>query len=54
MNQNEEDMSLYRVWPGGTVQSVDDGRPYEWMSDDYMTLWAIDEDDAWIKYKQIG
>lgn len=40
-------MTQFRVWPDGTCQCVDDGEPpYEWMSDDYMTVWATTEDEA--------
>lgn len=53
MNQNEE-VFLYRIWPDGTVQSAEDGDPYEWMSDDYMILWAINEEDARHQYNMIG
>jgi len=36
---------LWRVWPDGTVQL--DGDPdYPWMSDDYSTVYADDEEDA--------
>ena len=36
----------HRVWPDGTVQSSEDGAPYSWMSDDFMTIHAADEDEA--------
>lgn len=36
----------FRVWPDGTVQAVSDGEAYEWMSDDYAVVWAVDEDEA--------
>lgn len=48
------DIYLYRVWPDYTVQLVADGRPYEWMSDDFVTLWATDEEDAIRRYNQYG
>ena len=38
-------MNLYRVWPDGTVQDADD-EPYSWLSDDYMLVHALDEDNA--------
>lgn len=38
--------SLYRVWPDGTVQDVDEGEPYPWMSDDFLLVIAPDEDAA--------
>jgi len=36
----------YRVWPDGTVQSVEEGAAYTWMSDDYMRVEATSEDGA--------
>lgn len=36
---------LFRVWPDGTVQHVDEPRHLH-MSDDYVFVWAADEDDA--------
>jgi hypothetical protein len=36
----------YRVWPDGTVQCVEDGEPYGWLSDDYRVVMAADEADA--------
>ena len=36
----------YRVWPDGTVQSVEEGAAYTWMSDDYMRVEATSEDEA--------
>ena len=41
-------MIEYRVWPDGTVQEASEP-PYEWMSDDYATVWATDEEDALAK-----
>lgn len=38
--------STYRVWPDGTVQATEDGEPYSWMSDDFMEVDAMDEDEA--------
>ena len=38
-------MSLYRVWPDGTVQYAVD-TPHVHMSDDYTEVWAEDEDAA--------
>ncbi len=35
--------SFFRVWPDGTVQAVEDGSPYSWMSDDYMVVEARSE-----------
>ena len=37
---------LYRVWPDGTVQGVEDGAPYSHLSDDYELVFAVDEEDA--------
>lgn len=39
-------MSTYRVWPDGTVQDVEEGDPYSWMSDDYQLVLAGSEEDA--------
>lgn len=36
----------YRVWPDGTTQLVEDGPPYEFMSDDYIIIAAYDDADA--------
>ena len=36
----------YRVWPDGTVQSVEEGAAHTWMSDDYMRVEATSEDGA--------
>lgn len=36
----------YRVWPDGTVQSLEDGEPYSWMSDDYEVVDAHSEEEA--------
>ena len=38
----------YRVWSDGTVQEAHE-TPYNWMSDDYQTVEAEDEDDAYAK-----
>ena len=43
------DQSEFRVWPDGTVQAVEDGPPHEWMSDDFMRVWAYNEDEALAK-----
>lgn len=37
---------LYRVWPDGTVQEVDDGEPYSHMSDDFKVVLAEDGTEA--------
>lgn len=39
------DHELFRVWPDGTVQHVDEPR-HTHMSDDYAFVWAFDEDGA--------
>ena len=39
------DMTLFRVWPDGTVQEAD-RVAYPWMSDDHALVWAYNEDDA--------
>lgn len=36
----------FRVWPDGTVQCVDEGDAYAWMSDDYWLIEAADEETA--------
>ena len=36
----------YRVWPDGTVQAVEEGAAYTWMSDDYMRVEATSENEA--------
>ena len=41
-----EATGTYRVWPDGTVQSVEEGAVYTWMSDDYMRVEATSEDEA--------
>lgn len=43
-----DSMVEYRVWPDGTVQEASI-EPYPWMSDDYTTVWAADEEDALAK-----
>lgn len=52
MSYEAEELFLFRVWPDLTVQLYDD-LPYEWMSDDYVTLWARDESHAIDKYLSI-
>lgn len=37
---------IYRVWPDGTLQSVEEGAPYSWMSDDFVLISAADEASA--------
>lgn len=39
------DMTLFRVWPDGTVQEADEAA-YPWMSDDHALVWAYNEDEA--------
>lgn len=39
------DMTLFRVWPDGTVQEAD-RVAYPWMSDDHTLVWAYNEDEA--------
>lgn len=38
--------TFYRVWPDGTLQSVEDGPPHSWMSDDFVLIGAADEQSA--------
>jgi hypothetical protein len=40
------DKAQFRVWPHGTVQAVDDGEPYDWLSDDFAVVWAYSDEDA--------
>ncbi len=42
----DDTVARYRVWPDDTVQAVEDGDPYYWMSDDFVVVWAEDESDA--------
>ncbi len=44
--KTQDDQIAYRVWPDGTVQATEDGEPYSWMSDDFMEVDAMDEDEA--------
>ena len=44
--RRHHDEIQFRVWPDGTVQSVEDGEPYSHMSDDYALVWAFYEDLA--------
>lgn len=46
-----ESVNTYRVWPDGTVQDVEDGVPYSWMSDDYALVQASSEEDAAVSAK---
>ncbi|MCL2874732.1 MAG: hypothetical protein FWF12_00260 [Betaproteobacteria bacterium] len=43
---NKKQKVAYRVWPDGTVQSVDDGSAFDWMSDDYAIINANSEEEA--------
>lgn len=40
------DQVQFRVWADGTVQAVEDGEPYSWMSDDFMVVWAYSDEEA--------
>ncbi len=42
--------AAYRVWADGTVQAVEDGQAYNWMSDDYAIVGAESEEEAVEKY----
>ena len=42
-------MNPYRVWPDGTVQAKEDSPAYSHMSDDYLVVYADDEDDALLR-----
>lgn len=48
-----DDDHPFRVWPDSTVQDSDD-EPHDWMSDDYMIVWARDEADALTRFKEAG
>lgn len=39
-------MTRYRVWPDGTVQDVEDGPAYTFMSDDFMLVEAETAEEA--------
>lgn len=41
-----EGLITHRVWPDGTVQSTEDGAPYSWMSDDFLLVNAVSEEQA--------
>lgn len=43
----------YRVWPDGTIQCVEDGEAYTWMSDDFIVVRAESEDAAIIKFSDM-
>lgn len=40
------DQEQFRVWPDGTVQCRDEGEPHSHMSDDYVLVWAWDDEEA--------
>ena len=45
-----EALEKFRVWPDGTVQQVSGSESvYSWMSDDYLIVEAVDEEDALLK-----
>ena len=46
-NMFDLEKSAYRVWPDGTVQAVEDGEPYSWMSDDFIVVYAMNDEEAW-------
>ena len=46
-NMFDSEKSAYRVWPDGTVQAVEDGEPYSWMSDDFIVVYAMNDEEAW-------
>lgn len=43
-------MFEYRIWPDYTIQDGDE-KPIEYMSDDYMYVWADSEEEALELYK---
>lgn len=47
------DEYLYRVWPDGIVQCTD-SEAWPWMSDDYVLVYALDEDHAFLRAKDRG
>lgn len=40
------DQEQFRVWPDGTVQCRDEDEPYSHMSDDYVLVWAYNDEEA--------
>ncbi len=43
----------YYVWPDDTVQSADDGAPYAWKSDDFLTFSLTEEQAATLTYDEM-
>jgi len=41
------------VWPDDTVQSADDGAPYAWKSDDFLTVSLTEEQAATLTYDEM-
>jgi hypothetical protein len=46
MSEQQDPQFQYRVWPDGTVQAVENGPPHSHMSDDFVLVWAADEEEA--------
>ena len=53
MDRHYYDPVQFRVWPDGTVQSCDEDA-YTHMSDDYVVVWACDEETALASAEQRG
>lgn len=46
MRTQQSNYLPYRVWPDSTVQLVEDGEAYTWMSDDFAVVFARCEEEA--------
>ena len=46
MKNVNDDLIAFRVWPCGTVQVVEDGEPYSFLSDDFEEIFASSEEEA--------
>lgn len=53
MDRRHYDEEQFRVWPDGTVQCCDEDA-YTHMSDDYVVVWARDEEAALASAEQRG
>lgn len=42
---SENDEIRFKVWPSGEVYEYEDVHP-SWLGDDYIVVWACDEDSA--------
>lgn len=48
---SEDEYYEYRVWPDETIQETS-FKPYEWMSDDFVIITAMDEGHALYKFRK--